>query len=93
MAAAIAKPEPGPSGGAASSSDLRARVLEHLEPSRRPGELVRVTQVGRQNFRVNWLTSSVQADRTMPTYRMTRSQFIRVEEIDGGTLKVTDVTR
>lgn len=91
MAAATAKPEQ--AGSLPTASDLRARLIEQLESSRRPGELVRVTQVGRQNFRVNYLHSTIQADRTMPTYRMSRSQFLRVEEIADGSLLVTDMTR
>ena len=94
MAAATARPEQAePSGGMPTSSDLRARLVEHLESTRKAGELLRVTQVGKQNFRVNYLHSSTQADRTLPTYRMVRSQFLRVIEISDGTLQVTDMTR
>lgn len=74
-------------------TDLKSRLTDHLSVQRKPGELLKITQVGPRTFRVNWMSpSTVTSDAmVMRTYKMTKSQFLLVEEL-GGELVITDKT-
>ena len=92
MAALIEKLEhkarPDGDGGA----ELKRRLVEHLEVIKRPNDLVRVTQVSKNHFRVNTLTPKMAEDSVMPTYKIVKSQFLLVEDRHG-ELVITDQTR
>ena len=53
---------------------------------------MRVTQVTNHHFRVNTLSPFHPADRVMETYRITKSQFLLVED-RLGELVINDQTR
>lgn len=76
----------------AAESPLKRRLVEHLEAAKRFNELVRVTQVSAHHFRVNFLKQSHEASAVMSLYRITKSQFLFVEE-RSGELVIVDQTR
>ena len=75
-------------------ASLKARLTDLLMAQRAPGQIVKVTQVSGHFFRVNWMSpATVTGDATvLRTYRMTKSQFVRVDE-KNGELVLTDQTR
>lgn len=77
-----------------AGAGLKNRLVEQLNSQRKPGQVLKVSQVSKNHFRVNWLTPAVvQGEASvMNTYRITQSQFLRVEEL-GGELVITDQTR
>jgi hypothetical protein len=94
MAATVESPTPPPSPlDAAAGNNLKARLTDRLMSQRTLGQLVKVAQVSKNHFRVNWLTPvEVPADAiALRTYKMTRSQFLRVDELNG-ELVITDQT-
>jgi hypothetical protein len=94
MAAMIEKFDQGTSpvsrGGA--EGDLKRRLVDHMDMIKRPNDLVRVTQVSKNHFRVNTLTSHLADDSVMPTYRIVKSQFLHVSD-KSGELVIADQTR
>ncbi len=72
--------------------DLKGRLTDHLDVIKRPNDLVRITQVSRHHFRVNTLSPHQADDNVMPTYRIIKSQFLHVDEVNG-ELVITDQTR
>jgi uncharacterized protein YpuA (DUF1002 family) len=73
-------------------AELKRRLIDQLDILKRPNDLVRVTQVTKNHFRVNTLTPSHAADAVMTTYRISKSQFLHVED-KLGELLITDHTR
>jgi hypothetical protein len=90
MAAMIEKMDQGTakSGG---ESDLKRRLVDHMDMVKRPNDLVRITQVSKHHFRVNTLSSYTANDAVMPTYRIVKSQFLHVAD-QLGELVITDQT-
>ncbi len=74
------------------STELKRRLIDHMEILKRPTDIVRVTQITNHHFRVNTLSPSHSADRVMETYRITKSQFLSVED-RLGELVIDDQTR
>jgi hypothetical protein len=68
------------------------RLVDHLDMLKRPNDLVRVTQVNKQHFRVNTMTPTTTEDSLLPTFRIAKSQFLFVEDRDG-ELVIVDRTR
>jgi hypothetical protein len=92
MAAMIEKPDRQAEGSGRAESDLLRRLVDHLDMLKRPNDLVRVTQVSKNHFRVNTLTPSLAPDSVMPTYRIVKSQFLLAED-RLGELVIVDQTR
>ena len=94
MAAMIEKSDQGtsPSSRGSAEGDLKRRLVDHMEVVKRPNDLVRVTQVSKNHFRVNTLTSHLADDSVMPTYRIVKSQFLHVSD-KSGELVIADQTR
>jgi hypothetical protein len=93
MAALIEKPEPTPVPAAPKADlDLRTRLVAHLNILKRPSDLLRVTQVSPHHFRVNTMSPKSDADSVLLAYRISRSQFLHVEDRQG-ELVITDQTR
>lgn len=95
MAAMIEKFDQGtenPAGGKLSASELKRRLVDHLDMLKRPNDLVRVTQVSSHHFRVNTLSPRMADDAVMATYHIIKSQFLHVED-KHGELVITDQTR
>ena len=76
----------------AGESLLKRRLVEHLEASKHFNETIRVTQVSAHHFRVNFLKSTNEASSIMSLYRITKSQFLFVEE-KAGDLVIVDQTK
>ena len=73
-------------------TELKRQLVEHLDVLKRPNDLVRVTQVTDHHFRVNTM-SPVRAEHSvLPVYRITKSQFLHVEN-KTGELVISDQTR
>jgi hypothetical protein len=92
MAAMIEKRHPVATAPRPDSTDLKRRLLDHLDMLKRPNDMVRVTQVSSCHFRVNTLSPRMAADEVMQTFHIVKSQFLMVEERDG-ELVITDQTR
>ena len=75
-----------------SGEDLKRRLVDHLDMLKRPNDIVRITQVSKNHFRVNTLTPSLAADAVLATYRIVKSQFLLVED-RLGELVIIDQTR
>lgn len=73
------------------NTELKRRLIDHLDMLKRPNDIVRVTQITNHNFRVNTLSSFTAEDRVMPMYRITKSQFLFVED-RLGELVINDKT-
>src|SRR6476661_5391430 len=73
-------------------TDLKRRLVEHLDIMKRPNDIVRVTQVTNHHFRVNTLSPFQADDSVMRTYRITKSQFLHVDN-KTGELVISDQTR
>jgi hypothetical protein len=73
-------------------TDLKRRLVEHMDITKRPNDIVRVTQVTNHHFRVNTLSPVTADDGVMRTYRITKSQFLHVEN-KLGELVISDQTR
>jgi hypothetical protein len=58
--------------------DIVAYLLENLD--QRPTDILDVTQVFGPFYRVNWLKPVHYKDSILATFKMRKSQFIRVEE-------------
>jgi hypothetical protein len=91
MAAMIEKPEP-TTASRLSADELKRRLVDHLDMLKRPNDLVRITQVNKNHFRVNTLSPRKDDDAVMTTYHITRSQFLFVEDRHG-ELVIVDQTR
>jgi len=76
----------------AGESPLKRRLIEQLEADKHFNEIVRVTQVSGHHFRVNYLKSTKDASSVMSLYRITKSQFLFVEE-KAGDLVIVDQTK
>jgi len=75
-----------------SGEELKRRLVDHLDMLKRPNDIVRITQVSKNHFRVNTLTPSLAADAVLATYRIVKSQFLLVED-RLGELVIIDQTR
>jgi hypothetical protein len=73
-------------------TELKRRLIDHLDVVKHTNDIVKVTQITNHHFRVNTLTPFTAADRVMPMYRITKSQFLHVEE-RLGELVINDQTR
>jgi hypothetical protein len=73
-------------------TELKRRLVEHLDITKRPNDLVRVTQITNHHFRVNTLSPVIADDAVMRMYRITKSQFLHVEN-KTGELVISDQTR
>jgi hypothetical protein len=73
-------------------TELKRRLVDHLDIMKRPNDLVRVTQITNHHFRVNTLTPVMNDDGVMRTYRISKSQFLHVEN-KTGELVIRDQTR
>jgi len=73
-------------------TELKRRLVEHLDIMKRPNDLVRVTQVTNHHFRVNTLSPVISDDAVMRMYKITKSQFLHVEN-KTGELVISDQTR
>ncbi|HUO09794.1 MAG TPA: hypothetical protein VM008_15930 [Phycisphaerae bacterium] len=73
-------------------TELKRRLVDHLDVVKRTNDIVKVTQITNHHFRVNTLSPFKAADRVMPMYRITKSQFLHVEE-RLGELVINDQTR
>ena len=78
--------------GSATGVDLKRRLVEHFDMLKRPNDLVKITQVTSHHFRVNTLSPRTVEHGLMPVYRIIKSQFLHVEELNG-ELVITDQTR
>ena len=76
----------------AGDGELKRRLLEHLEMTKRFSDVLRVTQVSDHQFRVNTLSPVKGEDTVVPMYRITKSQFLHVETRTG-ELVIKDQTR
>jgi hypothetical protein len=74
------------------STELKRRLVDHLDVVKHTHDIVKVTQITNHHFRVNTLSPFKPADRVMPMYRITKSQFLFVED-RLGELVITDQTR
>ena len=74
-------------------TELKRRLVDHLDIMNRPNDIVRVTQVTNHHFRVNTLSPTMATDGVMRTYRITKSQFLHVENSKTGELVISDHTR
>jgi hypothetical protein len=93
MAALMNKLEPTPPPAAPKTgADLRSRLVNHLDMLKHPRNVLRVTQVSPHHFRVNTLAPHTAADAVLQTFRITKSQFLHVED-RAGELVITDQTR
>jgi hypothetical protein len=93
MAALMNKLEPTPPPAPPKAdTDLRSRLVDHLDVLKHPSDLLRVTQVSPHHFRVNTLALHTDVDAVLQTYRITKSQFLHVEDRQG-ELVITDHTR
>ena len=63
-----------------------------MDMLKRPNDIVRVTQITNHHFRVNTLSPFHPVDRVMETFRITKSQFLHVED-RLGDLVINDQTR
>lgn len=78
--------------GLANDSLLKRRVIEHIAATLKKDQQCRVSQITKSHFRVNVYTHFMSKDMAMPTWRITSSRFLHVEEREG-ELVVTDQTR
>jgi hypothetical protein len=74
------------------STELKRRLIDHMDMLKRPNDIVRVTQITNHHFRVNTLSPFHPVDRVMETFRITKSQFLFVED-RLGELVINDQTR
>jgi hypothetical protein len=74
------------------STELKRRLVDHLDVLKHTNDIVKVTQITNHHFRVNTLTPYQPADRVMPMYRITKSQFLFVED-RLGELVISDQSR
>jgi len=72
-------------------SSLADRVRRHFKPA--PGQIIRISAVGKTCFRVNWYTPIAQGKEgvNLTNYKITRSGFFAVRDL-GDTLEVIDRT-
>ena len=75
-----------------AETELKRRLVDHLDVLKRPNDVVRVTQVNKNHFRVNTLSPTKTDDAVMQTYRIVKSQFLLVED-RAGELIIVDQTR
>jgi hypothetical protein len=73
-------------------TELKRRLVDHLDMLKRPNDIVRVTQITNHHFRVNTMTPVRAADSVVPVYQITKSQFLHVEN-KTGELVISDQTR
>jgi hypothetical protein len=73
-------------------TELKRRLVEHLDMLKRPNDLVRVTQITNHHFRVNTLSPVMTDDAVLRTFRITKSQFLHVDN-QTGELVISDQTR
>jgi hypothetical protein len=73
-------------------TELKRRLIDHMDMIKRPNDLVRVTQISSHHFRVNTLSPSQAPDAVMPVYRIIKSQFLFVED-RLGELVMVDQTK
>ncbi len=92
MAAMIEKFDSATKSRGGSDADLTRRLVDHMDMIKRPNDIVRITQVNKQHYRVNTLTPIQADDSLMPTYRIAKSQYLLVED-RLGELVITDQTR
>lgn len=81
-----------PAAAKRADTQLKRRLVDHLDVIKRPNDIVRVTQVTRNHFRVNTLSPRLLADSVLPVYSIVKSQFLYAEE-KGGELVIVDQTR
>jgi hypothetical protein len=92
MAALIEKLDPPPAAPPPRGAELKRRLVDHLDMLKRPNDMVRVTQISNQHFRVNTLSPRIAADAVLATFQIVKSQFLLVEDRNG-ELVITDQTR
>ncbi|HVS69841.1 MAG TPA: hypothetical protein VHQ47_01145 [Phycisphaerae bacterium] len=73
-------------------TELKRRLIDHMDMIKRPNDIVRVTQISGHHFRVNTLSPTQASDAVMPVYRIVKSQFLYVED-RLGELVMVDQTR
>jgi len=73
-------------------TELKRRLVDHMDMLKHTNDIVKVTQVTKHHFRVNTLSPFTAKDRVMSTYRITKSQFLFVED-RLGELVISDQTR
>lgn len=94
MAATVEKKRPNqPPAELSVGTDTKSRLLAFLNAGRKPGQVLKVTQVSKKHFRVNWMAPTTVAGEAlvMRTWRMEKSQFLLVEDLNG-ELVITDQT-
>ena len=72
--------------------ELKRRLVDHLDVLKHTNDIVKVTQITNHHFRVNTLSPSKNKDQLMGMYRITKSQFLFVED-RLGELVISDQTR
>ncbi|HVX85498.1 MAG TPA: hypothetical protein VH253_12010 [Phycisphaerae bacterium] len=75
-----------------TDTELKRRLIDHMDVIKRPNDIVRVTQISGHHFRVNTLSPTHASDAVMPVYRIVKSQFLYVED-RLGELVMVDQTR
>jgi hypothetical protein len=78
--------------GRTLDTELKRRLVDHLDVLKRPNDIVRVTQISNHHFRVNTLSPVRASDSVMPVYQITKSQFLHVDN-KTGELVISDQTR
>ena len=73
-------------------TELKRRLVDHLDIMKRPNDIVRVTRITNHHFRVNTLSPVAADNGVLRTYRITKSQFLHVEN-KTGELVIQDHTR
>ena len=73
-------------------TELKRRLVEHLDVVKHTNDIVKVTQITNHHFRVNTLSPTKGPDRMMAMYHITKSQFLFVED-RLGELVISDQTR
>lgn len=85
-------PSPSPKNRDGLNTELKRRLVDHLDMLKRPNDIVRVTQITNRHFRVNTLTPSHDVESVLPVYKFAKSQFLFVED-RLGELVIVDQTR
>ena len=73
-------------------TELKRRLVDHLDMLKRPNDIVRVTQITNHHFRVNTMSPVRATDSVVPVYQITKSQFLHVDS-KTGELVISDQTR
>ena len=85
-------PETQPKKRGGFDTELKRRLVDHLDVLKRPNDIVRVTQITNHHFRVNTMSLVRAPEAVVPIYQITKSQFLHVEN-KTGELVINDQTR